>query len=496
MSKPSPGCWLSGCVQLTLRPNWPPRLAPSSPSERCARRLPSYAALDITDREALRRALAGVRQEWGPITGLIHGAGIIADKRIADKTDDLFDRVYDTKVAGLSALLDATTSDPLELLCVFSSVAARYGNPGQCDYAMANEVLNQVACAERQRRPSCRVRAIGWGPWEAGMVTAAHAAYFTSLGVPLIPLAAGAQAFVAELGTADDTAHVLLAAARERDGDILAAGPSRVVVEATVSARTHGFLTDHAPAGVPVLPLAMAMEWFAAAGRSRHPDRVTSLSDIRVLNRIELPDLAAGGHRFTIEGTEAKHDPAALDLRLTSSAGPAHYRARLVAPNAPPQLWTTLDAMGEPFTESIYEAAVLFHGLDFHVLRRVEGLSRDGAEARIVGVRAIGWPGGPWWTDPAAIDGALQTAVLWARQATGDATLPMGMDALRVHRTGPAPGTLRCLVRATSVAADQTRCDIALLDEDGGVRTELLGVSLIRRPDMEAVAATAASAPA
>ncbi len=135
----------------------------------------------------------------------------------------------------------------------------------------------------------------------------------------------------------------------------------------------------------------------------------------------------------------------------------------------------------------------------------MEGLSRHGAEARIVGVRAIGWPGGPWWTDPAAIDGALQAAVLWARQATGDATLPMGMDALRVHRTGPARGTLRCLVRATSVAADQTRCDIALLDEDGEVRTELLGVSLIRRPDMGsaygargsgavAVAATAASA--
>jgi hypothetical protein len=324
------------------------------------------------------------------------------------------------------------------------------------------------------------------------MVTASHAAYFTSLGVPLIPLAAGAQAFVAELGTADDAAQVMLTAVREGDGDILATGPSRVVVEATVNARTHGYLADHAPAGVPVLPLAMAMEWFAAAGRARHPDRSTALADIRVLHRIELPDLAAGGHRFTIEAAAAARDPDALDLRLTSSAsaGPvsantAHYRARLVAPNDPPQRWTTLDAPGEPPAGSVYESAALFHGPDFRVLRRVEGLSRRGAEARIVGVRAIGWPGGPWWTDPAAIDGALQAAVLWARHATGDATLPMGVDALRVHRPGPAPGTLRCLVRAASVAADQTRCDIALIDEDGEVRTELLGVSLIRRPDLE-----------
>jgi len=449
-----------------------------------------YAALDITDRAALNRELVRVRQEWGQITGLIHGAGVLADKRIADKTDDQFDRVYTTKVAGLSALLDATASDPLEVLFLFSSVAARYGNPGQCDYAMSNEVLNQVACAEQRRRPSCRVRAVGWGPWEAGMVTASRAAHFRSLGVPLIPLDKGARAFVAELGTADDAAYVLLAAASEHDGDILGTGPTSLVVEATVNARTHGFLADHAPADVPVLPLAMVMEWFASAGYSRHHDRSTSLADIRVLSRIELPDLATYGHRFAVEGTAAEHDPDALDLRLTSSTGAAHYRARLIAPSAP-QLWTAPDAVDEPFTEkSIYEASVLFHGPNFHVLRGVKGLSRHGAEARVVGVRAIGWPGGPWWTDPAAIDGALQAAVLWARHATGNATLPMGMDALRVHRAGPAPGPLRCLVRAASITADQNRCDIALLDEDGEVRTELLGVSLIRRPDMASATAS------
>jgi acyl transferase domain-containing protein/NADP-dependent 3-hydroxy acid dehydrogenase YdfG len=218
-----------------------------------------YAALDITDREAVRRELARVRQEWGPVTGLVHGAGVLADKRIADKTDEQFDHVYAAKVAGLRALLEATSSDPLELLCAFSSVAARYGNPGQCDYAMANEVLNQVVRAERQRRPSCRVHALGWGPWDAGMVTASHAAHFTRLGVPLIPLAAGARAFAAELSAADDTAPVLVAAARERDGGPLATGPSTVAVEATVSARTHGFLRDHAPAGVPVLPRSTAL---------------------------------------------------------------------------------------------------------------------------------------------------------------------------------------------------------------------------------------------
>jgi len=445
-----------------------------------------YAALDVTDRAALERELDQVRREWGPITGLVHGAGVLADKRIADKTDEQFDRVYSTKVGGLRALLEATARDPLDLLCVFSSVAARYGNAGQSDYAMANETLNQVASAEQQRRPSCRVRSIGWGPWDGGMVTGSLAAHFTRLGVPLIPLDAGARAFVAELGAADDAVQVLIGAG---DDSSPAAARPHVAVEVTLDARTHGFLADHAPADVPVLPLALAMEWFAAAGRSCHPDRPTALCDIRVLSRVDLADLETSGHRFTIDGTARDDDPGALDLRLTGSSNAAHYRARLVAPDEASASWTASPmphhaSADAPFNGEAYEASVLFHGPRFQVLRRLDALSDDGAEAQVVGVREIGWPGGPWWTDPAAIDGALQTAVLWARHATGHATLPMGMDTLRIHRPGPAPGVLSCLVRAVAVTADQARCDIALLDAGGGLRAELLGVSLIRRPDL------------
>jgi NAD(P)-dependent dehydrogenase (short-subunit alcohol dehydrogenase family) len=466
-----------------------------------------YAALDVTDRAALDRELARVRREWGPITGLVHGAGVLADKRIADKTDEQFDRVYSTKVAGLCALLEATASDPLDLLCVFSSVAARYGNAGQSDYAMANETLNHVACAERARRPSCRVRSIGWGPWEGGMVTPLLAAHFVRRGVPLIPLGEGARAFVAEVGAADDAVQVLIGAGEgsnsltARSGvaalaarphvAVLAARP-RVAAEVAVDVRTHGFLADHAPAGTPVLPLALAVEWFAAAGRSCYPDRETTLRDIRVLSRIDLPNLETGGHRFTIEGAAPDDDPGAIDLRLTASSGSAHYRARLVAPDDAPMRWRALTAPRQVAdndardADDVYETSILFHGPRFQTLRRLDALSADGAEARVVGVGEMRWPGGPWWTDPAAIDGALQAALLWVRHATGYATLPMGVDTLRVRRAGAAPGTMQCLVRAGvgAVVGDDVRCDVVLIDGDGEPRAELLGVSLIRRPDL------------
>ena len=174
-----------------------------------------YVAVDITDAAAVAAALVEVRAEMGPITAIVHGAGVLADKLIVDKTDEQFDAVFDTKVAGLRSLLAATAGDPVRLLCMFSSVAARGGNTGQSDYAMANEVLNKVAVAERVRRgPSCLVKSLGWGPWAGGMVGPALEAHFAAMGVPVIPLDQGARMLVDEISSPQtDQVEVVLGGA-------------------------------------------------------------------------------------------------------------------------------------------------------------------------------------------------------------------------------------------------------------------------------------------
>ena len=161
-----------------------------------------YRAVDITDLDALEQTLAGVRADIGPITAVVHGAGVLADKLIVDKTSAQFSRVFDTKVVGLRYLLSATSDDVLKVLCLFSSVAARTGNVGQADYAMANEVLNTVAVSERAGRGDrCVVKSIAWGPWAGGMVTPALRRHFESMGVELIDLDAGARMLVDELAS-------------------------------------------------------------------------------------------------------------------------------------------------------------------------------------------------------------------------------------------------------------------------------------------------------
>ncbi|MEI8382777.1 MAG: SDR family NAD(P)-dependent oxidoreductase [Planctomycetota bacterium] len=159
----------------------------------------SYHAVDIRDHATVRPLLLQLQGEFGPIRGIIHGAGVLADQRIEDKTRDQFDRVYQTKVSGLRNLLGAVRPDMLEFLCLFSSYTARYGRVGQCDYAVANEVLNKLACQFAVDHPRTHVVSFNWGPWDGGMVTGGLKKLFAAEQVGLIPLTDGASLVVQEL---------------------------------------------------------------------------------------------------------------------------------------------------------------------------------------------------------------------------------------------------------------------------------------------------------
>src|SRR5262249_18401893 len=116
-----------------------------------------YRAIDIRDAAAVGAAIDDARRKYGPVCGLIHGSGVLADKRIEEKTIEQFASVYSTKVDGLRSLLSATSTDPLAFIALFSSSTARFGRIGQADYAAANEVLNASARELSRTTSDCRV---------------------------------------------------------------------------------------------------------------------------------------------------------------------------------------------------------------------------------------------------------------------------------------------------------------------------------------------------
>ncbi|MFV1957973.1 MAG: SDR family NAD(P)-dependent oxidoreductase, partial [Planctomycetota bacterium] len=170
-----------------------------------------YHALDVRDAEGFGSLIDDVYARHGRIDGVIHAAGVIEDRRLADKTSESFARVFETKVRPALVLARRLRPQGLAFLVFFSSVSGRFGNAGQVDYSAANEVLNKLADDLDRSWPG-RVVSINWGPWDAGMLSEGLREAYRRRGIGLIEPEAGAAAFLDELArTAPGASEVVLA---------------------------------------------------------------------------------------------------------------------------------------------------------------------------------------------------------------------------------------------------------------------------------------------
>ncbi|MBM4368820.1 MAG: SDR family NAD(P)-dependent oxidoreductase, partial [Deltaproteobacteria bacterium] len=435
-----------------------------------------YVPCDVSSESSVAAALDVVRSQLGPITGLVHGAGVIHDRKVKEKTVEQWDAVWSTKIHGASALLAATASDPLELVCFFSSVAARTGNFGQADYAAANEVLNRLAAQEQARRPGAVVKSIGWGPWEGGMVTPALAKAFHARGIALIPLIEGARAFVDELGSPGAVEVVI--------GGLLA-GDKAAPSLRRVNRRDYPFVADHSVAGQPVVPVVLAVEWFAQRARELRPGSfVHGVDNVKVLKGITLRDYDGEGDVFEIHTVADRADGYSLELR---SGTTVNYRADVRLADTPPVSPVAPDAgslASYPHSADTIYDRLLFHGPGFQVIREVEGVGPGAASAALRTTTEAGWPTDGWLTDIAAGDGGLQLAVLWSRQAMKGASLPTAIGSYRPYGK-PTPGPVRGVLRGHKLEGKRSLSDVSLVDARGRVYADLQGVELHALPGGE-----------
>jgi NAD(P)-dependent dehydrogenase (short-subunit alcohol dehydrogenase family) len=158
-----------------------------------------YVSVDVRDEAAFTAAIAAIYDRHGRLDAVIHGAGVIEDKLIGDKTPQSFDRVVLTKADSAFVLARALRPDTLRALVFMASVSATYGNRGQADYAAANGVLNGLASMLSAQWPG-RVVSMNWGPWDkVGMVTPEVRRQFLENGIHLVPPDAGAEAVLCEM---------------------------------------------------------------------------------------------------------------------------------------------------------------------------------------------------------------------------------------------------------------------------------------------------------
>ena len=453
-----------------------------------------YETVDVTSLESVSTALSRVRAEWGEIKAIVHGAGVIADKRVSEKTPEQFDRVFDTKVEGLRSLLAATASDPIALLCLFSSVAARCGNVGQVDYAMANEVLNKVAVAEARRRGGqCLVKSLGWGPWEGGMVSPQLKAHFEAMGVPLIPLRVGAKMLIDELTDSAPSQVELVLGGEPKPEALLSdsESPGRsFTVDVAIGQATHPYLVDHAIKGTPVVPVALVIEWFTRTARAFGPElQLLRLSNLKVLRGISLQEFSKSPRHFVVHCQQLTNGSGAtLSLELLDDRGGIYYRcdAELAEERGTPQPQQAqgdleLAAWGDA---AVYDGELLFHGPAFQMIRQIEGISSKGMVADLSGVVGSSLADKDlhdvWETDPLAIDGGLQLALLWCKHVLGGASLPTGIEEIRCWAGVPSSTTkqdvIRCTLTGRVAKGSKSLSDLVFHDAAGNLLAELVGV--------------------
>ena len=158
-----------------------------------------YRQADVLDDRAFGAVIDETYRTHGRLDGVIHGAGVIEDALVENKTADSFERVFGTKVRSALTLVRHLRAESLKFLALFASVAGRFGNRGQIDYAAANESLNKLALQLDRRWPG-RIASLNWGPWAAnGMASGAIRQQFIDRGITPIEIAAGCRAFDREL---------------------------------------------------------------------------------------------------------------------------------------------------------------------------------------------------------------------------------------------------------------------------------------------------------
>ena len=477
-----------------------------------------YHSVDLGDVAAVGAVMDEALQHSGRVDVLVHAAGIEISRRLANKEPDEFNRVFAVKSDGWFALMSALRGRPLGAVVAFSSVAGRFGNLGQTDYAAGNDLLCKLASNLRTSQPDTRGIAIDWTAWGGiGMATRGSIpVMMEAAGIDMLPPEAGIATVRRELisgGTSDEIVvarrlGIMTAEYAESGGldveaiDVSAAGPmigrvvemgvhSGLVVETTLDPAAQPFLDHHRISGTPVLPGVMGMEAFAELAGLAFPDRhVVSVEDVDFLKPLKFyrdePRTLRLSATFVRDG-----DDVVARCRLDASRTlpgreepevTTHFTGRVRLAGAAPAE-ATGQAPGDPSGPSVGQEpvyAVLFHGPAYQV---VDDVWRDGSA--VLGRYAEGLIPGhhpeslATVTDPRLVELCFQTAAVAALAEHGLLALPAHVDRVVVleHPAEPAGRLV-----ARTVAGADGGVDAEVLDGEGRVFVRLEGYQTIELP--------------
>ena len=460
----------------------------------------AYHSVDIRNNEKIKSLLDAVQNNNSGIAGIIHGAGVLEDKLIADKTADQFKNVFETKVKGLLNILENINKASLKYLVFFSSVAGRMGNKGQSDYAMANEALNKIAQKEAKALSECRVISVNWGPWDGGMVSPALKKEFEKNNIGLIPIDKGTQSLVNEMkADTGQCVEVVLGSLIENtlpqmdQPNPKIANKLSMAFQRDVDTDEYPVLNSHVLGGTPVVPFALMAEWFGHGALHHNPGLVLQgLDDMRVLKGIQINGVK---RKIRILCGKVKKNSTGYEVDVEIRNGipdeqeVIHSKAKAIltdsladAPAFRSPAFMGANGYGRSIVE-IYEK-ILFHGYDLQGMKEVISLTDDGMIATILPAPAPAkWMKNPlrnnWVGDPLVLDGAFQMASLWCFEKLGNVSLPVYSATYRQYRHQFPKEPIMAVLEVTNATDHKITGDFTFLDSQNRIIAQMTGYEAV-----------------
>jgi len=239
-----------------------------------------YEVCDVCDADALSALVARVSQE-DDIVGIVHGAGVQRSHLLAELIPEQVELTVNTKLDPLFTLLDTVDWSKCRLLSAFGSIAGLFGNVGQTDYALANDLLTWAVKGIGSLYPHIHCQTIEWTAWSGtGMVTDAEAKRFSEAGLIPVDVKHGVAMYLDGVLGASHTQLAAFnpssafASGRQISEHPVAARPRVALVDepdgdaaafATLSLERDVYLNQHLVNGEPVVPGTFVTEIFAEA---------------------------------------------------------------------------------------------------------------------------------------------------------------------------------------------------------------------------------------
>ena len=468
-----------------------------------------YISADINDATAVFDGVREAETEFGPVTGIIHGAARNKPQLLINLSEEAFRSTLSVKVQGARNLLAAVDPEKLRLFVGFGSVIARSGLPGEADYALANEWLRCLIEEWKAAHPHCRCLAVEWSIWsEIGMgARLAREDRLVRGGITPIPPEKGVAFLLSLLRQSNELVSVVVMGRYSELPTYEIERPElpfqrflekfkvyypqiELISDVDLSQSTDPYLDDHKFQGRRLLPAVMGLEAMAQAAAAlwgsterptfkqvefNHPVVVseTATLPIRLAALVRRPGVVEVVLRSAETGFQVDHFRAMCEFGHSRNGFRGGANGFRNYEGTEPRL--TLDPARELYGN------ILFQRGRFRRLDNYRHLSANECFAEIAPDGHTAWfihhlPGGLLLGDPGARDAALHAiqACIPHRTVLPVAAASLLFSEKRATNTEP----LFISAREQSSTENSFVYDLDILGADGVIRESWRGLKL------------------